>query len=371
MTGLIAHEWIERVGGAERVLDSFADMYPSADLFCLWNDAPERFPGRRVAESALSRTPLRRNKALAMPAMPFVWRRMRGRVEYDWALVSSHLFAHHAKISTVPAERKFVYVHTPARYIWSPDLDQRGRSPLVRAAAPLFKPLDVRRARANVNIAANSNFVRTRIQDSWGTDATVTHPPVDVARLQATTDWRSRLNGSEQRILDALPAEYVLGASRFVSYKRLDLVIEAGRASNTPVVIAGSGPEEHRLRARAQQSGVPTQFVRAPSDALLAALMQRASVYVFPAIEDFGIMPVEAMALGTPVVINAIGGTSESVVDGVTGVAVRDFDDRSLLRQAVEEAAGLNSDAARAHARTFDTARFEEAIRAWMSPTSA
>lgn len=368
MTGLIAHEWIERVGGAERVLDSFAEMYPEADMFCLWNDAPDRFEGRTVAESALAQTPLRRNKALALPAMPFVWRKLRKRAEYDWMLVSSHLFAHHARVPGVPAARKYVYVHTPARYIWSPELDERGRNPLVRAIAPLFRMLDTRRARGNVNVAANSAFVRDRIRTAWGVDAAVVHPPVDVSRLQGVVDWSSRLNAGERAVLEALPAGFLLGASRFVSYKRLDRVIAAGRASGHPVVIAGSGPGEQRLRSLAAEAGVPVRFVVEPSDALLAALMQRASVYVFPAVEDFGIMPVEAMALGTPVVINTVGGTSESVIDGVTGVAVADFDDDAALCDAIERAAALDGETARAHARTFDTSRFQSAIRSWMTP---
>ncbi|WP_029947997.1 glycosyltransferase [Leifsonia aquatica] len=371
MTGLIAHEWIERVGGAERVLDSFADIYPDADLLCLWNDVPDRFEGREVAESVLARTPLRRSKALALPTMPLIWRKLRKHADYDWMLVSSHLFAHHARITSVPAERKFVYVHTPARYIWSPELDARGRNPLVRAVAPLLRALDARRARANANVAANSEFVRKRIKDSWGVDATVIHPPVDVAKLQAVANWSTRLSAKERSVINALPAHYVLGASRFVGYKCLDLVIAAGRASGIPVVIAGSGPEERRLRSLAEDAGVPVHFVIEPSDSLLSALMQRAAVYVFPAVEDFGIMPVEAMALGTPVVINTAGGTSESVIDGVTGIAVADFDDETELRNAIERALVLDGQVARVHARVFDTPRFQSAIRSWMSTQPA
>ena len=102
MTGLIAHEWIEEVGGAERVLDSFVDMYPEADVYCLWNEAPQRYAQGKVLESPLARTPLRGRKALSLPLMPFVWRDMP-RGEYDWMLVSSHLFAHHARTSSVKA----------------------------------------------------------------------------------------------------------------------------------------------------------------------------------------------------------------------------------------------------------------------------
>ncbi|WNY33457.1 hypothetical protein Q9Q99_15595 [Curtobacterium flaccumfaciens] len=117
----------EAVGGAERVLDAMADEYPDADLFGLWNDAPGRYPGRRVIESALAPTPLRGRKALAVPFLPALWSHgLRDLGLYDWALVSSHLFAHQARVPGVDPERQFTYVHTPARYLWNPELDARG-----------------------------------------------------------------------------------------------------------------------------------------------------------------------------------------------------------------------------------------------------
>lgn len=365
MTGLIAHEWIEKAGGAERVLDSFVDMYPEADVYCLWNVAPERYPKGKVAESPLARSPLRGRKALSLPLMPLVWRDLP-EGEYDWMLVSSHLFAHHARTASVDADRTFVYAHTPARYLWAPELDERGRSPLVRSVAPVLRALDARRARRHSHLAANSAFVRDRIRATWRVDAEVIHPPVAVERLQNMADWTRALDDEERAVFDALPDEYILGASRFVGYKRLDVAIAAGAASGVPVVIAGSGPEEAQLRDVAQHSDVEVHFVLQPTDALMAALMQNALVYVFVPVEDFGIMPVEAMALGTPVIVNEIGGASESVVDGETGVALGSFDAASL-RRAVAAAREMDPGAARARARRFDEARFQRDIRSWMA----
>ena len=364
MTGLIAHEWIERVGGAEKVLDAFADEFTDADLFCLWNDAPERYT-RPVRESFLSRTPLRSRKALAMPLMPQVWGNLENH-DYDWMLISSHLFAHQARMPGLDPERKFVYTHTPARYIWEPALDARGSSAAARAAAPVFRALDARAARDHRNVAANSDFVRERIARTWGVDATVIHPPIDVARLQRVADWRDELDEFESEFMASLPDEYVLGASRFVPYKQLDTVITSGAAAGLPVVIAGGGPDEERLRAHAAQLDAHVRFVINPSDALLAALMQHATVYVFPAVEDFGIMPVEAMALGTPVVVNRIGGASESLVEGHTGYSVSDFTSPALA-DVVQAARAINPELCRTRAREFDTSRFQSEIRSWMS----
>lgn len=368
--GLLVHEWIERTGGAEKVLDAFADAFPLADIACLWNDAPDRYPDREVVETALARTPLRSHKALALPVMPAVWRTLgrhrRLTGPYEWALVSSHLFAHQATPPTVSPDRTFVYAHTPARYLWAPGLDARGSSAAVRAVAPLFRRIDRSRGARLQHVAANSRFVRDRIRRAWGVDAHVVHPPVDVAGLTATADWSQRLAPHELDVLAALPPVFLLGASRFVPYKRLDHVIDAGAAADVPVVIAGSGPEESALRARADAVRVPVTFVIAPSDALLRAIMQRALAYVFPPVEDFGIMPVEAMALGTPVVVNAVGGASESVVDGVTGAAVPPTLAPGDTAAAVLRAAAVSPAECVRRARAFDTARFRRTMSEWV-----
>ncbi|UNK70108.1 glycosyltransferase [Microbacterium sp. H1-D42] len=319
MAGLLVHEWIETSGGAEHVLEAMARAFPDADIQCLWNDAPQRFTDRRVRETWLARTPLRRHKALALPFTVPTWRSLRDADDAEWMLISSHLFAHHARLRRrdVP---KYVYAHTPARYIWDPELDERGSSAAVRAVAPAFRRVDRARAQEATAIAANSGFVRDRIRRAWDRDATVIHPPVAVDRILSKADWRDAVTDDERRVLNDLPDEYVLGASRFIPYKRLDLVILAAERAGLPAVIAGSGPDEDRLRALASEAGVPVTFVIFPSDALMYALMQRASAFVFPAVEDFGIVPVEAQAAGTPVVTGPVGGQLETFEDGVSGV---------------------------------------------------
>ncbi|MDC7121639.1 glycosyltransferase [Cellulomonas fimi] len=357
MGGVLVHEWLARTGGSENVFDAMVDAFPDADLLCLWNDVPGRYPGRRLDETWLARTPLRHRKALALAAMPATWRRRRG--EYDWALVSSHAFAHHVSFRDQPDDfAKLVYVHSPARYLWEPDLDERGRSVVARGAAGPLRALDRRRAAEADAIVANSHFVRERVARSWHReDVSVIYPPVEVARIAERADWTADLTGTETRVLDDLPARFVLGASRMVPYKRLDLVIAAGDAAGVPVVIAGEGPELDRLRAVAERATVPVTFVGAPSSPMLYSLFQRCAAYVFPAVEDFGIMPVEAMAAGARVVVGRTGGAVESVVDGVTGVHV-DFRDERALADAVgwcESAAGR---ASVARAWEFDRSRF-------------
>jgi glycosyltransferase involved in cell wall biosynthesis len=368
VSGIIVHEWINKTGGAEKVLDAMVETFPDAEVWCLWNDVPQfRYPGRSVRESWLARTPLRRAKAASLPFMPLTWRTHR-RTTAEWILASSHLFAHHVSLAAHnPDVRKFAYVYTPARYIWYPDLDGRGAGWLPRLVSPSLRALDRRRAQESYRIAAISEYVRERILTAWDRDSEVIYPPVDVARIQGVNSWADELSEAEQADFDRLPRPFVLGASRFIPYKRLDLVIKTGEAGVLPVVLAGSGPEERRLREQAAQATVPVNFVRAPSDTLLYALYEAASVFVFPAVEDFGIMPVEAMAMGTPVVARDIGGGSETVIDGITGAHLQDRASPKDLKSAVARALSADREACRHRAQAFDADRFASELRSWMT----
>jgi len=364
MAGILVHEWLARHGGSENVFEVLSNTFPDAERFCLWNDSEGRFED--VHETVLARAPLRKSKAAALPFMPTVWRHLPDR-DADWILASSHLFAHQARFGG-PARHapKLVYAHTPARYVWTPELDGRGDSAAARVVSSLLKPVDRKRAAEPVAIAANSAFIAQRIADTWQREATVIPPPVDVSALTAPP---CELTPADRAVLSALPPEFLLGVSRFVPYKRLDRVIEAGAAAGLPVVLAGGGPDEERLRAMAAEQREQVVFVRDPSSRLLAELYREALALVFPAIEDFGIMPVEAMATGTPVVASAVGGTAETVVDGVTGALVHEWT-RSELAVAVDRAVRVDAAACVARAHEFDTPVFVERITSWVAATT-
>ena len=366
MAGLIVQEWIEESGGAEQVLDAMRLALPDSRVACLWNDDTTRFPPSTVDESWMARTPLRGRKALALPMMSGTWRRGWGDGEPDWVLTSSYVFAHHAGFGTKRGVPKFSYVHTPARYLWEPDLDSRTSVPLAGLARAYLRGVDRRAAASSGSLAANSEFVRDRIRRAWDRDARVIHPPVDAAAIAAVPDWAARTTPVERALLESLPDHgFLMAASRLVPYKRHDAVIRMGAALGLPVVVVGSGPERERLDAVAADAGVPVHMLGRVSDELMRALFQRALAFVFPPVEDFGIIPVEAMATGCPVIVNRVGGAAESAVDGVAG-AHYDPDDASGYRAAIDLATGIRPEAARARALDFDTARFVDDVRDWV-----
>ncbi|SMQ58500.1 Glycosyltransferase involved in cell wall bisynthesis [Agreia sp. VKM Ac-1783] len=362
LTGVIVHEWLEPHGGAEKVVEELAAIFPDAPIKALWNAAPERFTSDRVSETWMSRTPLRNHKGIAVPLMPATWRHL-GNSDAEWILCSSHLFAHHARFSgPARAAAKYVYAYTPARYIWNPELDKRGSSLPARAVSVPLKRIDRKRAQEPHAIAAISNFVRDRIKENWGRDSTVIYPPVDVEGFISESD---ELSEREQKLLATLPDTFVLGASRFIPYKRLDLVIDMGIAADLDVVIAGDGPLLGELQYKALEHPRRVTFVRRPSHALLRALYIRSLFYMFPPVEDFGIMPVEAMATGTPVVASAIGGASETVQHGKTGVLLENFS-ADELREAAKTVTTMKPADCVSRAWAFDRSSFAKEISGWV-----
>ncbi|MGV0776989.1 glycosyltransferase [Mycolicibacterium elephantis] len=215
----------------------------------------------------------------------------------------------------------------------------------------------------NVHYAANSEFVAKRIAETWGVHPCVIHPPVDVERIRA---FGGELSQTDRAAIHALPDEYVLGAGRFVRYKNFDAVIRAGEILDLPVVLAGAGPDAPHLEALAEQARTPVMFTGRVSDELLIELYRRAILFVHMAVEDFGIMPVEAMACGTPVLVNEIGGARESVLAIAGGLTARwlnsCFDDPAV----VEKAATVDMTGPIAAVGQFSASSFREKLRSWV-----
>lgn len=313
------HEWLPARAGSEKTFEEIARAFPTADLYALSRnrDTPFDFGDRTLTTTFLDRPRLRNLRAVALPLMPVAWRTIATPdVPYDLVITSSHAFANLAR-PTKRAGTVLCYCHTPARYLWVPELDQdRSRiEPLVAPARALLRRVDLHGARRVTAFAANSSEVADRIRRFYDRNAIVIPPPVQTDFF--ASDDAGQLSDSEQRELP--DGEFVMAMSRFIPYKRLDLAIRTAANVGLPIVVAGSGDDEARLRAVAEESGHDVRFVIRPSQQLLRELFRCATLLLFPAYEDFGIVPVEAQACGTPVIGYAAGGALDTIDPGVTG----------------------------------------------------
>jgi glycosyltransferase involved in cell wall biosynthesis len=344
----VVHEWFSAVGGSENVFLAIADLIPHAERYVLWAEPDADAAGMR--QTWLARTPLRRSKALALPVMPLVWR-TAGRPAPDVVISSSHAFAHTVKFGDPARTRHLSYVHSPARYVWSPDFDGRGANPVLALPRRLLKAADRRGGRHVHAYAANSAEVQGRIQRFWRRDAVVIHPPVDVEFYRAGEA--------------AVARDYLLGVGRWIPYKNFDLMIEVAAQAGLPLVLAGSGPEEARLRRLAAAVAVPVTFELRPDRYRLRELYQGARALLFPAHEDFGIIPVEAQAAGTPVLGLRRGGLLETVVEGETGFLVDSVDPAAYV-PLVPKVSDLDPDRIRRNADRFSHAAFARRMTQWV-----
>jgi glycosyltransferase involved in cell wall biosynthesis len=347
----VIHDWLTGMRGGENVLEAILDLFPDAELFTLFH-----FPGTVSDAIEKHRVHTSRLQTLAsrvsdyrtlLPLFPRAVRQW-DLSKFDLVISSSHAVAKGVDSRGKP---HLCYCHTPMRYIWDrfDDYFPRGvKRLLARPLAARLRRWDVANSKYVTRFVANSNFVRERIREYYGRDAAVVHPFVDDAFLAAP------LRQSRD--------DFHVVVSALVPYKRVELAIEAAEASGRRLVVIGGGPLLAKLRRR---SGPNVQLLGPVSREVIIDHLGRAQSLILPGVEDFGITPLEAMALGTPVVALGTGGVRDSVVPGTTGIF---FETPSVdsLRGALSEAERRDWDRAaiRAHAATFSRERFQREMLA-------
>lgn len=350
----LIHYWLVGMRGGEKVLEALCRLYPDADIFThvyVPGAVSETIRRHRVRTTFIDRLP--RAPALYkryLPLMPTALELLDVR-GYD--LVVSSESGPAKGVIPSPDAAHVCYCHSPMRYLWNMSHDYRDRSGrLTRALMPALSHYlrlwDVSTAARVDDFVANSRTVAHRIERYYRRSATVIAPPVDV---EAFAPAPSNEVG-----------DHYLMVGELVAYKRPDLAVEAFNRSGRRLVVIGGGEMLGTLRAMA----APNVVVLGPQPfAVLKHHYARCRALVFPGEEDFGIVPVEAMASGRPVVAYARGGATETVLPGLSGVL---FETQSVeaLEAAVAEVERTAFDPARvaASARRFGQDRFLREMRA-------
>lgn len=354
---VVVHERFTELGGSEKVVREFGDIWPDGEIFAPIADdsvTDRLLPGRRVSVSPLQR--LYRNDGRYSHLLPLLPLAM-GSADLSAAeliVVSHHAFGH--RVNPPVGVPLLSYVHSPARWMWDPDLQDlemgsgASKWALNRFAASQRKA-DRRAAQRMTKIVANSTIVAERIQTYWGLEAEVIHPPVD-------TDFYS----PDHRIQRE---DFFLLAGRMVPYKRPQVAVLAAAAAGVPLVVAGHG---RAMDACREVAGPGVTFIGEVSDEDLRDLYRRCRALVFPGVEDFGIVPVEAQACGASVIGVARGGLRDSIIHEVTGILVPHVADTALQAAILADAMAGYDDTQfdpstiRFHAEGFGRDVFRKAI---------
>lgn len=354
----IVHYWLVAMRGGERVVERLLDLYPGADLYTHVHDPAAMSATIRAANvrtTFINRLPLaRRLYQYYLPLMPLALEQL-DLTGYD--LVISSESGPAKGVITNPSALNLCYCHSPMRYLWDHyHLYRKDANPLARAAMPwLYHRLrqwDTASTARVDRFAANSSFIRDRIRKNWRREAEVIHPPVEVDLFTPS---------------DTIDDAY-LWVGQMVPYKRPDLAVDAFTRTGKPLIMVGDGAMRRKLEARA---GPNIIFIPRLGFNALRRAYARARALVFTAEEDFGIVPVEAIASGRPVLAYGRGGVRDSVVPGLSGQFFDDQDVDSLIDGIAELERWLpdfDPAAAVASARRFAPERFDEKMRLFAQP---
>ncbi len=353
----LVHERFTELGGSEKVVDQLRTLWPGATLAAPVVDRqilPPGLVGTDIQTSLLQRF-YRGGPAYAylLPLLPVAM------AAFDLGTVDLVVTSHHAfanRVRCPPDAIMVSYTYTPGRWLW--DASFRGQemaSPAGRLALSAFaatqRGADRRAAQRPDVIVVISRHVADRVQRWWGRPSTVIPPPVDVHFY------------TPDRVVDR--EDFFLLAGRLVPYKKPEVAVVAARRAGVRLIVVGAGRSAANL---ASLAGPGTQLMGAVDDETLRNLYRRCKALVFPGVEDFGLVPVEAQACGTPVLAVNAGGVLDSVVDGVTGTLYRPRSGENEVDALVRafqafDPSGFDPETIRRHAESFSA----EAFRARMS----
>ena len=361
----LVHDWLVTYAGSERVVEQMLNVFPQADLFSLVDflpaDTRKFIQDKPVQTSFLQRLPFAKSRYRSyLPLMPLAVEQF-DLSGYDLVISSSHAVS--KGVITGPDQLHVCMCYSPVRYAWDlqhqylleSGLDKGPKSWLARTLLHRMRLWDARTANGVDHFIGISNFIARRIWKVYRREAAVIYPPVN-------TDVFTQVDYKE---------DFYLTASRMVPYKKMDLIVQAfAQMPDKHLVVIGAGPDFAKVQALAKPN--VTLLGYQPFE-VLKDHMQRAKAFVFAAEEDFGIVPVEAQACGTPVIAYGKGGALETVrgldTESPTGVFFLEQTPESLSQAvALFERSQARFDAAaiRRHALTFSEERFRTTFQSFV-----
>ena len=349
----LVHDYLNQMGGAERVVMAFHEIFPNAPIYTSIYD-PERvdpvFRTMDIRTTFMQKLPLvTKYHQPYLPFYPFAMESLDLR-GYDLVLSSSSAFG--KGVITRPETLHICYCHTPMRWCWNYDeyVEREQLGKMARSILPILitglRTWDQTSSMRVDYFIANSPVVADRIQKYYRREAVVIPPPVEAERFPFDPAIRAE--------------NYFLIVSRLIPYKRIDLAIEACNRLQLPLVIIGSGRDLDRLKTLA---GPTIRFTGRLSDEEVIYYYTHCRALLFPGEEDFGITPLEAQAAGRPVIAYGAGGALASVVDGITGAFFQEqtVDSLATVLASFDERM-YNTHVIRNHALEFDKPRFSRRI---------
>lgn len=355
----IVHDWLTGMRGGEKVLEVLCELYPDAALVTLLHNKGMLSPvieKMNIKTSFIDKLPMKEKKYRNyLPIFPLAIESIDFS-RYDLIISTSHCVAKGAK----PGKNglHICYCHTPMRYVWEMYDEYFGKDKagiMTRAAMGIFAPLlrkwDVGTSGRVHHYIANSHNVARRIKQYYNRQADVIHPPVDTSLFQISETNK----------------DYFLIVSALVPYKKVEIGIEAFNQIGKKLLIIGTGPESEKLKLIAKEN---IEFLGWKGDNELAEYYACCRALLFPGVEDFGIVPLEAMACGKPVIAFGKGGALETVIDegaNSTGIFFYEQTAESLIKAVKDfENKKFDPHSIRNHAMKLDRALFKDKIQKYI-----
>lgn len=349
----IIQEWLTTMGGSEKVVKAISEIFPEADIFALVvnKDLIKTlgFENKNVKSSIIQKLPFAKKKYRAyLPLFPFAIEQFDLR-DYDIVISSNHAVS--KGVLTNNDQLHITYCHSPIRYAWDLHhqyLEEEGMGFGIKGLAARYflhriRMWDWMSSRRPDYFISNSNFIGKRIEKVYQRESVTIYPPIEV----------------ESFTLETLKDDYFVTSSRMVPYKKIDLIVEAfSKMPDKKLIVIGDGPDFKKIQAKAASNIEFKGYL--PFDELIKYL-QKAKAFVFAAIEDFGMLPVEAQACGTPVIAYGKGGSIETVKHGVTGILYKEQNVNSIINAIQEfENATFDPVVIRSHAENFGSEIFKD-----------